>query len=227
MENGLSALLGALSPGTAAGLLIITALLSYLLGCCNGAILVSKFLLGDDVREHGSGNGGLTNFQRTYGGSRFTLLVIGVDVVKMLLSVWISRGLFALVLPDAVPLFVTYWAGCFCIVGHVFPCALHFHGGKGILCGGVFTMLVDWRVGLVAWGLFLLAVVITRWVSLGSVLAASSVAVTTILFYPLPSLILPGVLAAVLLDWKHRGNIQRLIHGEEPKLSLRRKKAEP
>ena len=167
MENGLSALLGALSPGTAAGLLILTALLSYLLGCCNGAILVSRLLLGDDVREHGSGNGGLTNFQRTYGGSRFTLLVIGVDVVKMLLSVWISRGLF------------------------------------------------------------LLAVVITRWVSLGSVLAASSVAVTTILFYPLPSLILPGVMAAVLLDWKHRGNIQRLIHGEEPKLSLRRKKAEP
>ena len=73
----------------------------------------------------------------------------------------------------------------------------------------------------------ILAVVITRWVSLGSVLAASSVAVTTILFYPLPSLILPGVMAAVLLDWKHRGNIQRLIHGEEPRLSLRRKKAEP
>lgn len=225
--NGLSAILTVLSPGMTAALLAVTAVLSYLLGTCNGAILVSKLFLGDDVRKHGSGNGGLTNFQRTYGGNKLTLVVIGVDVVKVILAVWLSLLFFSIAMSTkTVPVFVRYWAGLFCVVGHIFPCTLHFKGGKGILAGGTLAFLVDWRVAVVAWGLFLLAVIVTRWVSLGSVLAALSFGITAPILYPIPSVILPAVFVAALILWKHRSNIQRLLRGEESKLSLR-KKAEP
>lgn len=225
--DGLSAILTALSPAMTGMLLAVTAVLSYLLGTCNGAILVSKFFLGDDVRKHGSGNGGLTNFQRTYGGNKLTLVVIAVDVVKVILAVWLSLLLFSAAMsPDTPPVFVRYWSGLFCVVGHVFPCTLHFKGGKGILTGGTLAFLVDWRVAAVAWGLFLLAVIFTRWVSLGSVLAAVAFGVTAPILYPLPSIIIPAIFVAVLILWKHRSNIKRLLRGEESKLSFR-KKAEP
>ncbi len=225
--NGLSAILTVLSPAMTAMLLAVTAVLSYLLGTCNGAILVSRFFLGDDVRKHGSGNGGLTNFQRTYGGNKLTLLVIGVDVVKVILAVWLSLLFFSIVMSTkTVPVFVRYWSGLFCVVGHIFPCTLHFKGGKGILTGGTLAFLVDWRVAAVAWGLFLLAVIVTRWVSLGSVLAALAFGITTPILYPIPSIIIPAVFVSALILWKHQENIKRLLRGEESKLSLR-KKAEP
>lgn len=225
--EGISVILEAMSIQTAALTLIVTALLSYFLGNCNGAILISKIFLHDDVRRHGSGNGGLTNFQRTYGGNKLTLMVIATDMLKMVLAVVLSWGVFTFVMPlEQPPLFVKYWAGLFCVLGHVFPCTLHFHGGKGILAGGTLALLVDWRVALFAWGFFLLGVVLTRWVSLGSVMAATAFGVSSALLHPTPSIAVPALLAAGLIDWKHRANLLRLLRGEEPKLSLR-KKAEP
>ena len=228
MGQGISVILDTLNPGTAAGFLFITAVISYLLGTCNGAVLVSRFFLGDDVRKHGSGNGGLTNFQRTYGGNKLTLIVIATDMLKVVISVAITWLLFSIVMPpDSIPMFVKFWAGVFCVLGHVFPCTLHFHGGKGILCGGTLALLVDWRVALIAWGCFFLGVLITRWVSLGSLMAATAFGVSAAICYPTPSIAIPVLLAAALIDWKHRGNFMRLIRGEEPKLSFHRKKAEP
>ncbi|MCI8415281.1 MAG: glycerol-3-phosphate acyltransferase [Ruminiclostridium sp.] len=216
-----------MSLQTAALTLIVTALLSYFLGNCNGAILISKIFLHDDVRKHGSGNGGLTNFQRTYGGNKLTLMVIATDMLKMVAAVALSWAIFTVVMPlEKPPLFVKYWAGMFCVLGHVFPCTLHFHGGKGILAGGTLALLVDWRVAVFAWGFFFLGVVLTRWVSLGSILAATAFGVSSAIFHPTPSIAVPALLAAGLIDWKHRANLLRLLRGQEPKLSLR-KKAEP
>ena len=216
-----------MSIQTAALTLIVTALLSYFLGNCNGAILISKIFLHDDVRKHGSGNGGLTNFQRTYGGNKLTLMVIATDMLKMVAAVALSWAIFSVVMPlEKPPLFVKYWAGMFCVLGHVFPCTLHFHGGKGILAGGTLALLVDWRVAVFAWGFFFLGVVLTRWVSLGSILAATAFGVSSAIFHPTPSIAVPALLAAGLIDWKHRANLLRLLRGQEPKLSLR-KKAEP
>lgn len=225
--EGISVILEAMSPQTAALTLIVTALLSYFLGNCNGAILISKIFLHDDVRKHGSGNGGLTNFQRTYGGNKLTLMVIATDMLKMVAAVALSWAIFTVVMPlEKPPLFVKYWAGMFCVLGHVFPCTLHFHGGKGILAGGTLALLVDWRVAVFAWGFFFLGVVLTRWVSLGSILAATAFGVSSAIFHPTPSIAVPALLAAGLIDWKHRANLLRLLRGQEPKLSLR-KKAEP
>lgn len=223
--EGLSVILAAVPHGTAALLLVVTAVIGYLLGNCNGAIMISRLVLKDDVRTHGSGNGGLTNFQRTYGGTKLTVIVIAVDMLKVVASVAIALGLSSLVLAEP-PLFVKYWAGIACVVGHVFPCALRFHGGKGILCGGTLALLVDWRVAALAWGLFLLGVVLTRWVSFGSVMAATAFGVASAVFHPTPSIAIPALMAGGLIVWKHRANLRRLVRGEEPKLSLHRKKAQ-
>lgn len=225
--EGISVILEAVSLQTAILILALTAALSYFLGNCNGAILISKIFLHDDVRQHGSGNGGLTNFQRTYGGNKLTLMVIATDMLKMVAAVALSWGIFTVAMPlEEPPLFVKYWAGMFCVLGHVFPCTLHFHGGKGILAGGTLALLVDWRVAVFAWGFFLLGVLLTRWVSLGSIMAATAFGVSSAIFHPTPSIAVPALLAAGLIDWKHRANLLRLLRGEEPKLSLR-KKAEP
>jgi glycerol-3-phosphate acyltransferase PlsY len=225
MNYGFSALLSALPGSTIGVTLLLSAVIAYFLGTFNGAVFVSKVFFKDDVRDHGSGNGGLTNFQRTYGGRKLTLVVIAADMLKVVLSVVIARAIFACVMPiPDIPLFVTYWAGVFCVLGHVFPCTLHFRGGKGILAGGTLALIVDWRVALFAWGFFLIGVILTRWVSLGSVMAATAFGVSSAIIYPVPSIAIPALLAAGLIDWKHRANIKRLLKGEEPKLSLKKKK---
>ena len=105
-----------------------TAVASYFLGCFNGAVIVSKYILRDDIRNHGSGNAGLTNFHRTFGGG-LTFVVMLCDVLKAVLAVLLASTVFG----GAVT--AKYWAGLFCLLGHMFPCMFHFKGGKGILSG--------------------------------------------------------------------------------------------
>ena len=133
-------------------LLFATAAAAYFLGCFNGAVIISKYILRDDVRSHGSGNAGLTNFYRTFGGP-LTLAVILCDVLKAVIAVWLGTWL----LGQATGWLVMskYWAGVFCLLGHMFPCMFHFKGGKGILSGGTIAIMIDWRVALVVWGGFL------------------------------------------------------------------------
>ena len=145
-------------------LFALSAVIAYFCGCFNGAVIVSKYILRDDVRTHGSGNAGLTNFYRTFGGP-LTLAVILTDVLKMIAAVEIGVLLVGNMPPV---LLMKYWAGTFCLLGHMFPCMFGFKGGKGILSGGTLCLLIDWRIALVAWGGFLLLAVLTKYVSLGS-----------------------------------------------------------
>ena len=226
--EGISVILSQLRPELAALLLFGTALIGYLLGNCNGAVMVSKLLFHDDVRTHGSGNGGLTNFHRTYGGKWVTIVVIAVDMLKVVIAVYLSVYIFRRYMPNGyVPLFVKYWAGIWTVVGHVFPFALKFHGGKGILAGGTLALLVDWRVAVCAWGCFLIGVIITRWVSFGSILAATAFGVSSALFHPVPSIAIPALLAGALIDWKHRENAKRIRAGTESKLTFKKKAPPP
>ena len=224
--EGISVILSQLRPEMAALLLFGTALIGYLLGNCNGAVMVSKLLFHDDVRTHGSGNGGLTNFHRTYGGKWVTIVVIAVDMLKVVIAVYLSVFIFRRYMPNGyVPLFVKYWAGIWTVVGHVFPFALKFHGGKGILAGGTLALLVDWRVAVCAWGCFLIGVLLTRWVSFGSLLAATAFGVSSALFHPDPSIAIPALLAGALIDWKHKENFKRIRAGTESRLSFKKKEA--
>ena len=194
-----------------------TALVSYLLGCFNGAVIVSKYILRDDIRNHGSGNAGLTNFHRTFGGG-LTFVVILCDVLKAVLAVLLASTVFG----GAVT--AKYWAGLFCLLGHMFPCMFHFKGGKGILSGGTIALMIDWRVALVVWGGFLILVIVTRYVSLGSLWAGASFPFISWYCFPEVRVVVLAFLLGGLVVWQHRGNAQRLIHGKERKLSFHKEK---
>ena len=193
------------------------ALACYLLGCFNGAVIVSKYILRDDVRNHGSGNAGLTNFHRTFGGG-LTFVVILCDVLKAVLAVLLTSTVFG----GAVA--AKYWGGLFCLLGHMFPCMFHFKGGKGILSGGTIAIMLDWRLALLVWGGFLILAVLTRYVSLGSVFAAAAFPIGTWLFVSRnPVIMALALLLGGLVLYMHRGNIHRLLTGTESKFSLHKK----
>ena len=207
---------------------LYAAVAAYLCGCFNGALFTSRLFFHDDVRTHGSGNAGLTNFYRTY-GARYALLVIACDMLKAVaavsLAAWLGARFDPRMLPD-LPLTAAeqaeyvlhfkYWAGFFCVVGHMFPCTAKFRGGKGILCSATLTLLLDWRIAAVGWGLFLLLWLTTRYVSLGSVTGAFSFPVTTLLFFRGNWTVFAlSLTIAALVIWAHRSNIGRLLHGTE------------
>lgn len=193
----------------------LTLLVSYLLGCFNGSVMTSHFIIRDDVRQHGSGNAGLTNFYRTY-GARYALCVIVCDMGKTVLACLIGGYLMHWVVGDwTLGLLI---AGIGCELGHMFPVFFGLRGGKGILSGGVLVLLLDWRVALIAWGLFAVLWLTTRYVSLGSIAATASMPVSVFLLMGHNWLytVLSAAVAALVI-WCHRGNIQRLLTGTEKK----------
>ncbi len=211
----------------AAYLLWIMALIAvpaYLLGCFNGAVIVSKYILRDDIRTHGSGNAGLTNFYRTFGGP-LTLGVILCDVIKAVLSILIGVLIVSMTIGSngMYGAYAKYWAGLWCLLGHMFPCMFHFKGGKGILSGGTIAIMIDWRIALVVWGGFLVLAVLTRYVSLGSCWAGASFPFATWFVYQDVILLVLSILIGVLILYMHRGNIIRLLTGTENKFSLHKK----
>ena len=193
----------------------------YLLGCMNGAVIISKYILRDDVRDHGSGNAGLTNFHRTFGG-KLTFVVLLLDVVKMIVAVAVGGFLLSWLTGNLI--LARYWSGLWCLLGHMFPVTFGFKGGKGVLSGVTLMFCLDWRMGLIALGIFLVVVALTRYISLGSCLAAVSFPVSTWLFVSRePVILVMSVFLAGLVIFMHRGNLVRVAHGEERRFSLHRK----
>ncbi|NBI67811.1 glycerol-3-phosphate acyltransferase [Pseudoflavonifractor sp. 60] len=204
---------------------VITAAIAYLCGCFNGAVIVSKYILRDDIRNHGSGNAGLTNFYRTFGGP-LTLGVISCDVLKAIAAVLLGVWIFSCFDFTGFDLmYAKYWAGLWCLLGHMFPCMFHFKGGKGILSGGTIAIMLDWRLALLVWGGFLILAVLTRYVSLGSVFAAAAFPIGTWLFVSRDPVIMAlALFLGGLVLYMHRANIHRLLTGTENKFSLHKKK---
>ena len=197
--------------------ILITVLVGYLLGNLNGAVLMSNLLAHEDVRAHGSGNAGLTNFARNYGGMG-SLGVIVVDGGKAVLACLLG-GL--LLKPYGMYLEGTAIGGAAVMLGHDFPALLGFKGGKGILSGFVIAFTVDWRIGALIGAVFAVFYLITQYVSLGSVLAATAFGVGFVVFHhDNPVVMLCGVVMSALAVFMHRGNIVRLIQGNERKTNL-------
>ena len=134
---------------TVAFAVLLVMLLSYFFGCFNGSFMVSHFIIRDDVRKHGSGNAGLTNFYRTY-GAKYALLVIACDMGKTVAACLLGSFFFRCLGWDGT--LGTLLAGLGCELGHIFPVFYGFRGGKGILSGGTLVLLLNWRVAAVAWG---------------------------------------------------------------------------
>ncbi len=200
---------------------ILVIVLGYALGNLNGALLVSKLFIHDDVRTHGSGNAGLTNFFRTYGGF-LSLLVIVIDVGKTVLACLIAQWLLG---GYGWGLEAKMAAGVAAILGHSYPAASQFKGGKGILSGAAMAASIDWRVFVIIFAIFVVTVALTRYVSLGSVLSGLAFGVCFCCFHWGNWVVCAlAVFAALFVTVRHRANIGRLLHHTESKLSFHKKK---
>ena len=194
--------------------ILVTALASYFLGNHNGAICVSQ-MMHDDVRSHGSGNAGLTNFIRNYGAGR-SVLVILIDVLKAVLACTLG----GLMVPEYAIAGRTL-AGVCVMLGHDFPALQGFRGGKGILSGWFIALMIDWRVFVLIAIVFFSAYLLTQYVSLGSVLSAAAFGIGfAVLYHDNIPVLIGTVFMSLLTLFQHRENIRRLLKGEERKTNL-------
>lgn len=201
---------------------VITAASAYLLGSLNFGIIVSKKKFGQDIRSFGSGNAGLTNMHRVY-GKEGALLTLAGDIGKQVASVVIGAVLAS---QEGA-----YLAGLFCILGHIFPVYYHFRGGKGVLTAATMILLLDPLIFLVLFVVFALVLLITRYVSLASVIAAmcypAAVYYSSDLSVGRPTFSLVFALfVGALVIFMHRSNIYRIFNNQESKFSFHKKKDE-
>lgn len=197
--------------------IVVVVLAGYLLGNLNGAVCMSNLLAHEDVRQKGSGNAGLTNFIRVYGATS-GLAVILIDGGKTVLACFIG-GLILVpygMYPEGMAI-----GAIAVMIGHDFPALLGFKGGKGILSGAVIALTLDWRIGVLGLGVFLIAYLLTGYVSLGSILGAVTFAVGFVIFqHSHPTVMICGVVMGSLAVFMHRGNIVRLLQGNERRTNL-------
>lgn len=213
-------------------LVIGAAIPAYVLGSLNGAIITSKVFFRKDIRDYGSGNPGLTNFYRVFGTSG-TLLVIFIDIIKTIAPVFFGGWIFG-IFTEMIPayswsfdrwqsgaLFGQLLAGFFVILGHCFPMFYGYKGGKGVMAFGAIVIVIDWRVALIAWGLFLLVVIITRYVSLGSVIGSIGMPIAmAAIGVGGAAEITMAALCSVLITARHIPNIVRICKGQESKVKF-------
>lgn len=204
-------------------------IMSYLLGSINFAIIISAKNYKQDIRDFGSKNAGMTNMMRTYGKKAAGLTLLG-DALKAVVSCLLGYLLIGQL--------GAYIAGLCCILGHVFPVFYRFKGGKGVVTAAVTILMCDPFVFLILFALFVIIVLFTKYISLGSVMC--------MLLYPLildattrfatrigwgeestsPFIIFPMIMAIVIVC-KHWTNIKRLLNGTESKFSFKKSVKDP
>jgi len=202
---------------------IAIAVAAYLLGSIPVGYLLVRIFRRQDIRSVGSGNIGATNVLR-FGGRGLGVATFLLDVLKGSAAVWMGAALGAWLMP-AVPMRdAQALAALFAVCGHMFTCWLHFHGGKGVATGfGVFLVASPWAA-LSAIGVFAVVFALSRYVSVGSIVAAFSFMVFAWFFPPGPN---PPVFYAVecfialLIVFKHHTNIRRLFNGTEARFGAK------
>lgn len=207
---------------------IAAVIIAYLLGSINFAVIFANIFLKKDVRELGSGNAGTTNVMRTAGFLPGALTFI-CDALKGFAACFIGKMLFIHAFPDTIPwIYVAYMCGVACMLGHVLPIFFRFKGGKGVATSvGIFAVCCPIAI-IIGLTVFALGVLITRIVSLSSLIATVTVISLSLVFYDSEAnIIIPALLSitmGVTVFLKHKDNIKRLVKGEEKKITVRRKK---
>lgn len=199
---------------------IISAVVSYLLGGVNPAIIISKLRYGEDIREKGSGNPGFTNFKRVYGNNLISWSVLVLDVLKTALPVFLT-ALVMKKLGDAWQIGAAY-SGLFCMIGHCFPVWYNFRGGKAFMAGFATTWFVDWRMALILMGIFFIVLAIFRYMSVASCTASFACPFVLILLgASSPWVYVLAALSSLIIILRHYPNFVKLRNGTESKFSLR------
>lgn len=204
---------------------IASLIIGYLFGIIQTAYIYGK-MNGIDIREHGSGNAGTTNALRVLGKKAGAIVFAG-DFLKCFTVIFLVRFIFKNTAADILPL-VSLYAATGCILGHNFPVHLGFRGGKGIACTAGLLAAFDVRIGIIALITFLAIVIVTRYVSLGSIIIVTEFALFTIIFgqmgfyhmaqAPLAELYVLAAFLAVMAIYRHRANIVRLLNGTENRI---------
>lgn len=197
---------------------LIAAGAGYFLGSCPNGYLVSR-ARGIDIRKHGSGNIGATNVLRVF-GKKWGYLVFALDALKGFVAVRLAFAIGAMMIGPAQRELVGIVAGLACILGHTFPVWLRFRGGKGVATSaGVLLGLMPLAVFSVL-AVWIILFKVTRYVSVASIGAAAALPLFVIAYQRLGLLtgasLLPfSILIAGVVVWRHRSNMQRLLHGKE------------
>ncbi len=201
----------------------IAAVTAYLLGGINGAIILSRLVYHEDIRKLGSGNPGFTNFKRVHGFCPATFAAMAIDIFKTLIPVLVFRLVFeALGYSPALGAALTLLC---CMLGHVFPVWYGFKGGKAVLAYLSGIWFVDWRMGLICFGIFLVLLFTIRYMSVASMtFAFTSPIVLFLLGERDVAVLIISVILAILVIARHWQNIVRLSKGTESKFSLSSKK---
>jgi len=199
---------------------VLVGLVSYLAGSISFAIIFSKKFAGFDVREKGSNNAGTTNVLRTV-GKRAAILTLICDILKGVIAI-----LFAIlankIWKDANLEALKYLAGLMAIIGHTFPIYYGFKGGKGVATSLGVILMTDTQIGIICLVFALIIMIATRWVSLGSIMAAILFPILTVFMVDNNYAKIISILIALLVIFNHRTNIKRLKNGTENKLSFKK-----
>ena len=196
---------------------VLAVTIAYALGNINPAILIGR-LHGVDIKKEGSGNAGTTNVLRVLGkkAAAETLLV---DIGKGVVAVLIGKMIGGMIMTD--PGLLGAWCALAVFCGHIWPAAFGFKGGKGIATGFGSIVTACPPVGGIILLVAIVGMILTQRVSVGSVAAALTLIVAG--FYFAPSYGIYFAIMGLIAIWKHRANIGRLIRGEEPKISFKKK----
>lgn len=189
---------------------IIAVIACYLLGSVSFSVLLAKGMKGIDIRQHGSGNAGATNTLRVLGKGP-AILVLALDVLKGIAAVWVGRWLGGSEWVAAI-------SGIAAIIGHNWPLYFRFRGGKGIATTiGVMATLAF--VPAVCAGIIaILAIVLTRFVSLGSLIFVFLTPIFLLISGEFGAYFWSGLVVCLFAFWRHRTNIVKIIQGKENKL---------
>jgi glycerol-3-phosphate acyltransferase PlsY len=224
---------------------LAVAVVGYLLGSISSAVIFTKlFCNNTDIRSMGSGNAGMTNVLRSV-GAKAAIFTSILDFAKCLIASYLGRAVFQSVcsangVPSYVVQFGTLLAGFACVIGHIFPIYFGFRGGKGILSTSALMLVLDWRIFIIAVSVFVVTLLITKIISISSILAAASFPVTAFLTtyadylsrtsrfgtLPISYVVVTTAVAllfAVILIGKHGPNIKRLREGTENRVSVKHK----
>lgn len=216
---------------------IIIAIISYLLGSLNFGVILSKSKQ-DDVRKYGSGNAGTTNMLRNY-GKGYAVMTIAGDMAKVAVSILVSFFILSFFKIDISSIefssnifadidnkmLVKSFSGFFCVLGHIFPCFFKFKGGKGVATAGGMVFMIDWRIALILLAIFFVVVIITKYVSLGSLIMAVLYPVFIFIFHKSIVLTVIAAVFTLVVVIAHRENIKKLLNHTESKITDKKKKS--
>ncbi len=203
---------------------IAIAIIAYAIGSINFSVIFSRKFAGFDVREKGSGNAGTTNMLRSV-GKKAAIITLICDILKGVVSILIALAIGYFV-KDIDKSILVQLAGFFAVFGHTFPIFFEFRGGKGVATALGVILLTNWQIGLICLFFALCLMLLTKMVSLGSIMAAILFPILTIFihenFIASGNYIILGIALGLLVVFNHRANLKRILEGNENKLSFKK-----